>query len=75
MSFSRTSSPLPPPVNYRQSCMSAATKRYKYLRRMIMFKQMDFEFAMWQMIYLFTAPQKVYRNFYYRKRTFEPFTQ
>lgn len=30
---------------------------------------MDFEFAMWQMIYLMTAPQKVYRNFQYRKQT------
>jgi UNC-50 family len=28
---------------------------------------MDFEFAMWQMLYLFVAPQKVYRNFGYRK--------
>jgi len=30
---------------------------------------MDFEFAMWQMIYLLVRPQKVYRNFMYRKRT------
>lgn len=30
---------------------------------------MDFEFAMWQMIYLMSAPQKVYRNFQYRKQT------
>lgn len=30
---------------------------------------MDFEFAMWQMLYLFTSPQKVYRNFHYRKQT------
>lgn len=29
---------------------------------------MDFEFALWQMLYLFIAPQKVYRNFHYRKR-------
>ena len=28
---------------------------------------MDFEFAFWQMLYLFVAPQKVYRNFGYRK--------
>lgn len=28
---------------------------------------MDFEFALWQMLYLFVAPQKVYRNFGYRK--------
>jgi hypothetical protein len=30
---------------------------------------MDFEFAIWQMIYLFVSPQKVYRNFQYRKQT------
>lgn len=30
---------------------------------------MDFEFAAWQMIYLFLSPQKVYRNFQYRKQT------
>lgn len=28
---------------------------------------MDFEYAVWQMIYLFISPQKVYRNFHYRK--------
>lgn len=47
--------------------MSAAVKRYRYLRRLFKFQQMDFEFAMWQMMYLFIAPQKVYRNFNYRK--------
>lgn len=30
---------------------------------------MDFEYAFWQMIYLFVSPQKVYRNFQYRKHT------
>jgi hypothetical protein len=30
---------------------------------------MDFEFAAWQMLYLFTSPQRVYRNFHYRKQT------
>lgn len=64
---SRTASPLPAPANYRD-CMSATTKSYKYLRRFIKFDQMDFEYAMWQMVYLFIAPKKVYRNFNYRKR-------
>jgi hypothetical protein len=50
--------------------MTAAAKRYKYLRRLIKFQQMDFEFAFWQMLYLFIAPQKVYRNFHYRKRNY-----
>ncbi|XP_018578813.1 protein unc-50 homolog [Anoplophora glabripennis] len=63
-----TANSIPVPVTQRD-CMSAATKRYKYLRRMLKFDQMDFEFAFWQMLYLFTAPQKVYRNFQYRKQS------
>lgn len=66
---SRTQSPLPAPVNYR-SCVSATSKTYKYLRRLLKFKQMDFEFALWQMLYLFISPQKVYRNVNYRKRKY-----
>lgn len=31
---------------------------------------MDFEFAAWQMVYLFVSPQKVFRNFNYRKREY-----
>jgi len=49
--------------------MTAASKRYKYLRRIFHFRQMDFEFALWQMLYLFYKPQQVYRNFHYRKET------
>eukprot|EP00092_Neocalanus_flemingeri_P038973 GFUD01042427.1.p1 GENE.GFUD01042427.1~~GFUD01042427.1.p1 ORF type:complete len:282 (-),score=52.56 GFUD01042427.1:74-919(-) len=66
---SRVKSPLPAPAAYRPSCMSAAAKRYKYLRRIFHFRHMDFEFALWQMIYLFYKPQQVYRNFQYRKET------
>ena len=29
---------------------------------------MDFQFAFWQMVYLFISPQKVFRDFAYRKR-------
>lgn len=65
----RSASPLPTPVAHRHDCMTAAAKRYKYLRRLLKFRQMDFEFAAWQMIYLFVSPQKVYRNFQYRKQT------
>ena len=54
----------------RQDCFGAATKFYKYLRKLAKFEQMDFEFATWQMIYLFTSPQKVYRNFQSRKRMY-----
>lgn len=67
-SYSRSTSPLPPPAASAQTVMSATTKSYRYLRRLLKFDQMDFEFALWQMLYLFVAPQKVYRNFNYRKR-------
>jgi len=50
--------------------MTAAAKRYRYLRRLFKFRQMDFEFAAWQMVYLFIAPQKVFRNSLYRKREY-----
>ncbi|VDO42018.1 unnamed protein product [Brugia timori] len=49
--------------------MTAIAKLNRYFRRLIRFRQMDFEFALWQMIYLLIKPQKVYRNFMYRKRT------
>ncbi|VDK76060.1 unnamed protein product [Onchocerca ochengi] len=49
--------------------MTALAKFNRYFRRLIRFRQMDFEFALWQMIYLLIKPQKVYRNFMYRKRT------
>ncbi|XP_033632484.1 protein unc-50 homolog [Asterias rubens] len=48
---------------------TAQAKRRKFMRRLVMFRQMDFEFALWQMVYLLVAPQKVYRNFQYRKQT------
>uniref|UniRef100_V9ICZ5 Protein unc-50 n=1 Tax=Apis cerana TaxID=7461 RepID=V9ICZ5_APICE len=48
---SETNSNLPMPVTYRQDCMGAATKCYKYLRKLLKFEQMDFEFALWQMIF------------------------
>lgn len=49
--------------------MTAGAKLSRYFRRLVRFKQMDFEFAVWQMIYLLVKPQKVYRNCMYRKRT------
>ncbi|KAG7211293.1 hypothetical protein KM043_010593 [Ampulex compressa] len=66
---SETGSTLPMPVTHRQNCFGAATKCYKYLRKLLKFDQMDFEFAAWQMIFLFVSPQKVYRNFQSRKQT------
>ncbi|XP_071950447.1 protein unc-50 homolog [Antedon mediterranea] len=48
---------------------TAQAKRRKYFRRIFKYRQMDFDFAMWQMLYLLLSPQKVYRNFQYRKQT------
>ena len=50
-------------VCLRYGCTSAANKFYKYVRRIFLFKQMDFEFALWQQVNLFYKPQQVYRNF------------
>ncbi|KAJ0172051.1 hypothetical protein K1T71_012024 [Dendrolimus kikuchii] len=66
---------LPAPANYKPMAASAAEKRYKYLRRLFKFNQMDFEFAAWQMVYLFIAPQKVFQNSNYRKYTKSQFAR
>ncbi|XP_075984321.1 unc50 RNA binding protein isoform X1 [Anticarsia gemmatalis] len=76
--YPRSTSPLPAPANYsnyQPTTASAAVKRYKYIRRLFKFNQMDFEFAAWQMVYLFVAPQKVFRNFNYRKHTKSQFAR
>ena len=49
--------------------MTAAMKRWRYLRRLFHYRQMDFEFAFWQMVYLISNPRVVYKNFTYRKKT------
>ncbi|KAL3095446.1 hypothetical protein niasHS_007545 [Heterodera schachtii] len=48
--------------------MTAAAKLSRFFRRLVHVRQMDFEFAAWQMLYLLVNPQKVYRNFMYRKK-------
>ncbi|XP_026739341.1 protein unc-50 homolog isoform X1 [Trichoplusia ni] len=73
--YPRSTSPLPAPANYQQTTASASVKRYKYIKRLFQFNQMDFEFAAWQMVYLFVAPQKVFRNFNYRKHTKSQFAR
>lgn len=60
---------LPEPVPNRRSTPSSITKCSRYLTRLFRFNQMDFEFAAWQMIYLFASPQKVFKNSVYRKQT------
>ncbi|CAG2256719.1 Protein unc-50 homolog A,Protein unc-50 homolog B,Protein unc-50,Protein unc-50 homolog [Mytilus edulis] len=83
-SFSKSSPPASPTTSTHSSSfnsvdgthdsrnearLTATAKRQKYLKRLCKFRQMDFEYAFWQMIYLFISPQKVYRNFQYRKYT------
>jgi hypothetical protein len=48
--------------------MTAAAKISRFFRRLFQLRAMDFEFAAWQMLYLLIHPQKVYKNFMYRKR-------
>lgn len=59
----------------RQQAKTAMQKSVKFFRRLIHVKQMDFEFATWQMIYLIISPQKVFRNFQYRKQTKDQFAR
>lgn len=54
---------------------TALQKSIKYFRRLIHVRQMDFEFGSWQMLYLLISPQKVYRNFQYRKQTKDQFAR
>merc|ERR1719433_1560642 len=44
-------------------------KQWRYMRRLLHYQQMDFEFAFWQMVYLLSNPKIVYKNFTYRKKT------
>lgn len=70
---SRTQSPLPPPIS--STCASATSKIHKFVRRLFKFQQMDFEYAAWQLAYLFYKPQQVYKNFNYRKQTKSQFAR
>lgn len=74
-SFRSGRNSLPRPVSSSNMCSSATVKAQRYLRRLIKIKQMDFEYALWQMLYLFVAPQKVFRNFGYRKETKSQFAR
>ncbi|KAF8980674.1 hypothetical protein BGZ46_003877 [Entomortierella lignicola] len=40
-----------------------------FLRRLFRFPHMDFQFALWQMLYLCISPRIVYRNIHYHKQT------
>eukprot|EP00128_Syssomonas_multiformis_P009345 Colp12_sorted_trinity150504_noHs@12876 len=58
-----------PPGAMPRSTPVRSNGRYKYFKRIFNFRQMDFEFALWQMLYLCIAPRKFYRNIYYHKQT------
>nr|CDS17019.1 protein unc 50 [Echinococcus granulosus] len=49
--------------------LSANEKAKKYFSRFYKFRQMDFEYASWQMVNVFVSPQKLYRNFSYHHST------
>ncbi|VDM32475.1 unnamed protein product [Hydatigera taeniaeformis] len=49
--------------------LSANEKAKKYFSRFYKFRQMDFEYASWQMVNIFVSPQKLYRNFSYHHST------
>lgn len=46
---------------------SAYNKCLRYMRKIFKFDQMDFQFAAWQMLYLFIGPQKLMKLFRARK--------
>ncbi|XP_062517880.1 protein unc-50 homolog isoform X2 [Corticium candelabrum] len=48
---------------------SRSSRRFDYFRRMLKWRHMDFEFALWQMFYLCADPSRVYKNFRYHKQT------
>ena len=62
---SESESPKYSKVNYStksrlNTSKDAFKKCSRYLTRLFRVNQMDFEFAFWQMVYLFLNPKKVY---------------
>ncbi|KAM7537231.1 hypothetical protein Aperf_G00000074419 [Anoplocephala perfoliata] len=57
----------------QQTCtnlsLSVKEKAKKYFSRLYKFRQMDFEYASWQMVNIFVSPQELYRNFSYHHST------
>ncbi|KAJ8922167.1 hypothetical protein NQ315_004102 [Exocentrus adspersus] len=51
------------------SISTAYSKCVRYTRRIFKYDQMDFQFALWQMLYLFVSPQKLMKMFQTRKYT------
>lgn len=67
--LSKQSYSLPEPIPNRRRVATSAAKCSKYFSRLLHFNQMDFQFAAWQIINLFIAPEKVYKKSVYRKQT------
>eukprot|EP00123_Amoebidium_parasiticum_P009844 comp19744_c0_seq1/m.23561 comp19744_c0_seq1/g.23561 ORF comp19744_c0_seq1/g.23561 comp19744_c0_seq1/m.23561 type:complete len:248 (-) comp19744_c0_seq1:552-1295(-) len=57
------------PGSQSQGRTRTPSRRYKFFRRLLNFRQLDFEVALYQMRDLCIAPHKVYRNFQYHKQT------
>jgi len=53
------------------NCKFLEISQNLYFKRIFKFYHMDFEYALWQLCYIFLSPQKVYRNFQYRKSNIE----
>eukprot|EP00730_Choanoeca_flexa_P014618 TRINITY_DN6457_c0_g1_i1.p1 TRINITY_DN6457_c0_g1~~TRINITY_DN6457_c0_g1_i1.p1 ORF type:complete len:259 (+),score=34.97 TRINITY_DN6457_c0_g1_i1:81-857(+) len=47
----------------------SSASKWKFFRRLVDFRQMDFEVALHQMLNLCISPQRVYRSFVYHKNT------
>eukprot|EP01147_Barroeca_monosierra_P007852 gene7852-9967_t len=66
MRGSATSTLPAPPASHRRR---HGVYRYKFVRRIVQFKQLDFDMALHQMLWLVIAPKKVYRSVHYHKNT------
>ncbi|KAF7490097.1 Protein unc-50 -like protein [Sarcoptes scabiei] len=60
---------------HRYDTNNAIKKCSRYISRLVHLDHMDFELALWQMVYLFLNPKKVYKNFQYRKQTKNQFAR
>lgn len=58
------------PGTVRMDCMSASNKSFRFFRRLCKFTHMDFQSAISQMVNLFIAPQKIFKQANYRKRKY-----
>ncbi|TPX53092.1 hypothetical protein SeMB42_g00982 [Synchytrium endobioticum] len=67
--LSTSSSTIPTSNRRRSGGMSGRNAFTSFFRRIKNIPSMDFEFALWQMLYLCISPRRVYRNIYYHKQT------